>query len=247
MMAWYEQSKSKEPEQAAGEKSCWWPAAIRIISIILVLVIFARGLTLFLGANYFQSAKRAVKLDEISSSFKDYEQGLKFDPDPSELLNYIQKKIKYSQSLSPEDYDSMEERLKKVLSTNDENYSAHWFLGKLYFLQEEYELAIEQYRQAVLYNPVFRPDIHYDLALVHSLQEDYEKAKSVIFSILSQYPPGVYSTNPNLPSQLAYLYMLLGDIYKRLGNTTNASKYYSQALEYKPDLSIAEEKLKKIE
>jgi O-antigen ligase len=247
LMAWYQHSKEEIEEISVVDKPNTWFKVGQIISIILALAIFIRGLTLFMGINYFQKAENAENLGDISGIYEYFENGLKFDPDPAEVINYVQKKIKYTSEFTEDDFNFMEDQLKKVLSVNEEYYNAHWFLGKVYYLKDQYDLAEEQYRLAVLYNPVFRPDIQHDLALVNYFQEDYGEAKEVIFSILSQYPEDVSSTNINLPTQLAFLNMLLGDIYKKQDNIESARKYYSKALEYRPDLHLAEEKLKNIE
>lgn len=247
LMAWYQQSKEETKEISVADKPSAWLKVGQVISIILALAIFIRGLTLFMSINYFQKAEHAKNIGDISGVFEYYGKGLKYDPDPTEVVNYVQKKIKYTLELTDDDFNFMEDKLKRVLSVSEEYYNAHWFLGKVYYLQNKYDLAEEQYRLAVLYNPVFRPDIQHDLALVNYFQEDYSEAKKVIFSILSQYPEGISSANPNLPTQMAFLNMLLGDIYKKLDNIGSARKYYSKALEYRPDLRLAEEKLKKIE
>jgi len=247
LMAWYQQSKKEEEfEEKVNDKKLWQKIG-QILVILLALLIFSRGITLFMGTYYFQKAETAAKYGEIEDMSRYYENGLRFDPDPIKRINHAQEKIKYSAFLKTEDYKQMEERLQKLLSVNQEDYYAHWVLGRVYYIQDKYPQAEKSYKEAIYYNPVFRPDFHYDLAFLYFGQEQYDEAKKVIFSILEQYPEGIKTSNPNLPTQLAFLNLLLGQIYFEQGEKDKAEFYYKEALELKPDFNLAKNKLKSLE
>lgn len=223
--------------------STLWPRVVKTITIILALIIFIRGLTVFAGAYYLQQATSAADNGDLENEYKYYENSFKFDPDSINLANYIQERIKFPFILKADDYKMMEDKLQKQLSINTENYYVHWTLGKVYFLQDKFSLAEDEYKEAIKYNPVFRPDVYYDLAFLYFQQKNYDQSIKTIFSILEKYPEGIGSSNPNLPTQLAFLNLLLGKNYLEEGKKDLAKQYFNKALEYKPDFDLAKKEL----
>ncbi|MDP2684067.1 MAG: tetratricopeptide repeat protein, partial [bacterium] len=146
-----------------------------------------------------------------------------------------------------EDYADLENKMKALININNEEYYAHWMLGRLYTMQEKYSDAIIEYNKTIELAPLFRPDFYYDLSFVYYQQEDYLTAKKTIYKILEIYPDYQYSSNPNLPTQLAYLYLLLGQTYEKLGDTDKAIDNINKSLHYLPEFKLAEDKLKEIQ
>ncbi|XOU94475.1 MAG: O-antigen ligase family protein [Candidatus Kerfeldbacteria bacterium] len=219
---------------------------IKVGVMILALIILGRGITL-LGANYhFQQAEISKINKEYALESEYLLKGYNLDPKPTKLVDYVQAKIQLSATLTKDDYIELEDYMLRLININNEEYFAHWMLGKVYFLQKKYDQAIIQYKTAIEFNPVFRPDFHYDLALVYYEQGDLIVAKQTIFKILDIYPEGIHTSNPNLPQQLAFLNLLLGRIYEDQDDIVKARQYYTISLELKPDFSLAEGQLKKL-
>lgn len=122
----------------------------------------------------------------------------------------------------------------------------HWTLGRLYFVQDKLGSAAEQYEQAITRNPVFRPDIYYDLAYVYFVQEQYDDAEMTIRRILDQYYIGIDTSNPNLPTQLAALHYLLGEVYEAEGRASLAQTYYEKAVRLDENFQPAQNALDKL-
>jgi len=251
LMAWGRKTtdyslQTTEDRQEVVKKTSLWPKIVSAASIILALIIFVRGLTVFAGAYYFSKAENAVSKGELIEANSFYLDGLKYDPDPTKLVNYVQNRIKFNFLLKQEDYEELENKLKKLLTVDRENYYAHWVLGRVYFLQDKFSLAESKYKEAIRYNPVFKPDVYYDLALLYYKQENYNQSKRTIFSILEKYPAGTSSSNPNLPTQLALLNLLLGQNYTKEGMNDKAGIYFEKALEYRPNFDLAQKELDKL-
>ena len=217
---------------------------IRVVGIIIALLLLIRGFTLLLGNYYYQSSEIATQNGELEDQWSNLLRSYQFDPKPSTMSDYVQAKTKFSGLLKAEDYIDLENKMLNLIKVNDQNYYAHWILGRIYFMQKDYNRAIGEFGIAIEYNPVFRPDFHYDLAISYFEENDYNTSKKIIIDILNVYPKGQFSSNPSLPTQLAYLNLLLGRIYKEQGNSTKAEYYFNTALELWPNFSLAENELK---
>ncbi len=218
----------------------------KAVGIILAIVILLRGITVFLGAYYFDAAERAVNRETLGEVAEYYNNGLQYDPDTLMLSNYIQERLRYNFLMTTDDFKILEDKARSGLALSPEEYFLHRALGRLYFEQGKYDLAIESYSKAIEYNPLFRPDYYYDLAIVYYEQEEYQKAKEIMYSILRYYPPGINTSNPNMKVQLAFLRTLLGQVYEQQGNKKQALIQYEMALTIKPDFELAKSKLEEM-
>ncbi len=219
---------------------------IKVILTLVITILFIRGFTLLIANYYYQQADINMLNDDYEIQADNLYQGYRFDPDPSKLVEYVNLQIK-NPNLTVEEYMVLEGKMKKLIKINDEDYFAHWALGNVYFVQEKNDLAILEYQKTIELNPVFRPDFYYSLAITYYADNDFAMVKKTINSILDKYPDGVYSSNPNLQTQLAQLYLLLGQTYYDEGNIEKAKEYYTKSLEKKPDFIFVQNKLKELE
>ncbi|MFH0804817.1 MAG: O-antigen ligase family protein [Patescibacteria group bacterium] len=219
---------------------------IRAAAAVVAIVLLLRGLTLGVATYYFQQVSVSEKSPEQRAFITYYRQGLRFDPDPVKLADSITDQIHYVgiKMVPKDDLAAMEQRMGRHLRASPQDYYGHWALGLVYLAQDNFDSAIAEYRQAVTYNPAFRPDIYYDLAYVQVQQKKYSAARATILGILQLYPAGMSSSNPNLPLQLAFLNYLLGETYRNEGNIAQARQSYEQALKLTPGLSVASRALK---
>ncbi|MFA5052312.1 MAG: O-antigen ligase family protein [Patescibacteria group bacterium] len=235
--------------QDISENSLRVSAGVRVcqgLAIAVALGLFIRGVTLFLGVNYFQQGEMAAKDGEFGAIASAYDQGWTFDPDPSQLNLAVDGLGIGYLVLEPDQRAALKKRLQDNLVRNPEYYAGHYALGQLYYSDKNYSGAVHEYQEAIRYNPAFRPDYYYSLALIYFSQEDYQQSKQTILSILNRYNGLESTTNLNLPTQLAFLHLLLGQNYQVTGNVESARTEYQHALALKPGFSLAEAKLNEL-
>lgn len=221
--------------------------AFQAVLALVAVILLVRGLTLFLGANYFQQGEIAVRDGDYQKIADDYAQGWRYDPDPGQLVNEVSGLGIGYRVLDQDQQAMIKQRLQDVVARNPELYSAHFALGQLYFADKKYSDAEKQYLAAIEYNPSFRPDYYYSLALIYFDRQDYRRSKQTVLTVLNAYN-GIESTsNPNLPTQLAFLHLLLGQNYQVNDQPDLARAEYEHALRLKPDFPLVTAKLKELE
>ena len=232
---------AKENQESQGSN-----LIIKILFYLLIITLFARGMTLLLANYYYQQAE----LDSNIATGENIEylhQGYKWDPNPNKLAEYANLKIN-EPSLTEQDFEQLENELLSVLAINDEEYTVQYSLGNVYFIQEKNDLAKEHYAKAIEYNPVFRPDYYYSLAFANYSEGNLSKAKEIVIDILLKYTENdiTKSSNPNLDSQLSQLYLLKGQIYLDEGNIEKAKAYFEKAVDLNSNNRIASQKLNEL-
>lgn len=220
--------------------------AWRIGILVIALVLLGRGLSVFWGAYSFDAAQLHAERNEVFESLDAYEQGLRYDPDPGMLAEYAGLMVQKNNLLLDGQLSAMQTRVERALKYLPDNYLIHWTLGRVYFVQDEFAQAISQYQRAIELNPAFRPDLYYDLAYVYFVQEHYDEAVSTIRSLLSHYYIGVHTSNPYLPTQLAALHYLLGEVYSAQERFALAERYYEKSLWYDENFRPAQNALKRL-
>ncbi len=240
---------SEQPEPAVGGITKVNRGLIITAQVMLALVAIAflvRGCTLFLGVNNFQKGEQAAITGDFEISYNYYDQGGRFDPDPSYLINEVSALGIGYQVLSKDQQSKLKENLKTALKRNPEYYSGHFYLGQLHYADREESEALQEYEQAIYYNPVFRPDFYYSAALVYFNRKDYDNSQKTIITILDKYGSLEQTSNPNLPTQLAFLHLLLGQNFEAVGDNNNARSHFQEAVRLRPGFSLAEQKLKEL-
>lgn len=235
-------SRTDDPGQVQTQRVA---GAWRVVVLFIGMVVLARGLSVFWGAYSFDAAQLHAERNEVFDSLDAYEQGLQYDPDPVMLAEYAGLMVQKKNLLLEDQLTDAQARVEMALQHLPDDYLMHWTLGRVYFVQDNFDRAIIQYRRAIDLNPAFRPDIYYDLAFAYYTQERYDDAEKTIRSILAQYYIGIRTSNPNLPTQLAALHYLLGETYKAEGRLSLAQTYYEKAIRldetFKPAQSALDE------
>lgn len=222
----------------------------KIFIIILSLVLLARGVTLFLAQSYFERAGVRKQSLETAEALGFYEKAVQLDPDPDKIRSYAEmlyEEAHFNKELEAEYYFIAERYLQKSLQWNKNDYFIYNLLGRVYFVQGDYTEAEYYYQKAIYYDPLFHPNFYYNLTFLYFKQQEYDRAERTAKEMLNQYKGVVKTSNPLLPTQLAFLNLLLGNVYLEQGNKEQAKAYYQKALEIKPDFNLAKEGLKKIE
>ena len=245
LLAWSSQSDHTNGSLSSHERFNF-NKIVKVLTILVLVLLLSRGVTLFLGVYSFDQAEESIKDLKIAEGLELYEQGLKFDPDPRFLVNLVGDHTKYYRMFDEGVLAKMENRMSQYLASNPQDYLSHWTLGRAYFVQEKYDEAESEYLAAIELNPVFRPDIYYDLAFLYFTQEKYDKVESTIRNILGEYYIGIKTSNPSLNVQLAFLYLLLGENYQAQDNKNLAEFYIRKALKLQPDFGIAQTRLKEV-
>lgn len=110
-----------------------------------------------------------------------------------------------------------------AILANEKNYKAYYNLGILYFGEEKYALALENFKKAKKYN-LEHPNIYYNLGCTYFKLGEYKKAKNELL-----YAIQLKNTEPDYYYNVALT-------YKKLGNEKKAKyylDYYEKVLENK--------------
>lgn len=204
---------------------------INALYLVFGLAVLLRGLSVFMGVNAFDTAAIHVTRDEIPEAAAAYEQGLRYDPDPTMLAQYSGLVIQHRTELEAVQFDGLLPRVEAMVRRSPDDYLARWTYGRVLYSLKRYDEAITEYTQAIALNPKFRPDLYYDLAYTYFITDQPALAKQTIAHILVEYGPTTLTRNPNLPDQLASLHYLLGELYRTEGNAEAARERYEMALE----------------
>lgn len=236
-------------EQPLQKKKSVLTVAGAIGALLIGLLLIFRGITLFLGQSYFDRAE-PKKLDgNLNEALPLYRLAVRLDPAPDKLRAFGEALFQQGVDKKNERvsyYAESDEIFQRIYRWNPSDYFAYHEHGKIYFMRKDYDLAADQYEKALFYDPIFHPDFQYDLAFLYYERKQPDKAKPVLADILQRYE-GVSSTsNPRLPTQLAFLNLLLGRIYREEGRTDLAKQYFQDALRLLPDFALAKDELKNL-
>lgn len=235
-----------EPSQAS-EKS-----GLKVSGTLLILISFlllARGITLFLSQSAYDHAQARKFKGDFIGSLPYYQQAARFDPSPDKLIglatSYFENGVD-NKERRIEYYNLSDKTFSKDAFWNPHDYFAYHNYGRTLFMRKEYDQAERQYGLAIKYDPVFHPDFQYDLAYLYFAQKKYDLARSIIQPQLDRYQEINVNSNPLLPTQLAYLNLLMGKTYADQGKADQARWYYEQALVRLPNFGLAKDELENL-
>ena len=154
-----------------------------------------------------------------------------------------------------EDFDQAKKCYQRAISADDKHYNALWGLGNIYLKQEKYDNAIQYFKNAIKINP--RSSVlstYLGMTYFHNRQprealecfdiaekmdpnnplNRYQKA-TVLMSMnqLDKALSVLEELNVRVPRE-APIHILIGKIYKRLGNKDKALAHYNAAMDLDP-------------
>ena len=110
------------------------------------------------------------------------------------------------------DIKSAIKMLEKAIGLDKKNYKAYYNLGILYFEQEKYSLALENFKNAKKYK-LDNPSIYYNLGCTYIYLGEFRKAKNELMYAIE------------LKNNVPEYYFNTAYAYKKLGNDKK-SQYY---------------------
>ncbi len=154
-----------------------------------------------------------------------------------------------------EDFEQARKCYQRALSADDKHYNAWWGLGNIYLKQEKYDHAIQYFKTAIKINPRSSVLVTYlGMTYFHNRQprealECFEAAekmdpnnplnryqKATVLMSMNQLDRALAvleELNVRVPRE-APIHILIGKIYKRLGNKDKALAHYNIAMDLDP-------------
>ncbi len=229
---------------------------------------------LWLGRGYGIKAQRAGLLKKASAAKnvkKHFEQAVGLNPDNLDarmgLLQFYQ--------MAPGIMGGSKEKAKEQAEAIKQRdpYKGYLAFGVIYMVNEEFDMAEQQFQAAIAANPDnIQP--YYSLGYLYARQKQFDKATELFENLLKSHPEEVSSyfhlgriavmSEKNLdkgeqnlkkylqiePSDerpsFAFAYLLLGHIYKMQEKKELAKSEYEKALELDPEFEQAKKALKEL-
>jgi len=118
-------------------------------------------------------------------------------------------------------------RLENVLTVEPENTKVYFLLGRLYYLQANYDAALSSYAKIHKLHPKGSPELWNNLGLLYTKMKQYEKAQEVYDKALvlrKDYPEANYN---------------LGLLFVKTKKLEKAKTYFQKAIELRPKYAQA--------
>ncbi len=200
--------------------------------------------------SYFEKGRDLQEKIRINEAYENFRKALREDPDfalahlysaltaPStdvrlrelEAADSLKDRVTEGERLQilgmeaimKDSYEKQQEYYKKLVELYPEDERSHYLLGTSYFTQQDYNLAIGEYRRAVEINPDFST-VYNQLGYAHKYLGNYQEAEEA-FKIYTQ----MISDNPNPYDSYAELQM-------KMGNFEKSISLYEKALKIDPE------------
>ncbi|MBU0597670.1 O-antigen ligase family protein [Patescibacteria group bacterium] len=242
-------SGHESEKQSVKNKRHLLDISFKALLIIISLGLLARGITLFMSQSDFDRGLAKQETGQTLAAAELYERAISYDPSPYKIRTYSQSVINLARETKKTDsfdFTNTEKILLNSIKYNKLDYYLYNQLGTLYYIQGKVDEAQEQYKTAIIYDPIFHPNFYYDLAWLNFEAGDYGQSMNIITQILNEYGSTSVTTNPNLATQLAFLHLLLGKNYSVTGDNKAAREQYLLALELRPNFELAIEEIEKL-
>ncbi len=236
----YENATQPPATQAPGSRGVLWKALILIAGLLLLV----RGFTLFLAMSSFDQAVIAANNGEYESSIEYAKQGVSYSPDPEQFRALSSNTLQLAHS--DEDYTDAVFYAKRAIAWNKSDYFAYRLLGRIFITQGRYADAETAYKTALMLDPMFHPQFHYDLAVLYDQQKRYDDELQLLTGIIARYDGIPSSSNIFLPGDLSLLHYQLGHVYEIQENNERAQYYYEQAIRLNDKNSSAQQALDRL-
>jgi len=175
---------------------------------------------------YKSIAKDYILLGKGESAFLTLKRALNLDPRDVEARSLLAKLIAQQGNL-----EAAEAEYKTILSIDSTSMEAYYQLALLHLRKNEPAEAIAMYRQILRRSGEFDPQIYLGLSELYMGQKQFAEAEAVYRRLLS------------IDSTEALGYFGLGAVKSALMDTAGAETYYLRALELKPGMNEARERL----
>ncbi|MDP2683604.1 MAG: O-antigen ligase family protein, partial [bacterium] len=86
------------------------------VIVIVSLLLFGRGITVFISNYYSQLASKAEFNGDLEEQWNFLEQANKFNPDPNKIVDYVQVRTKFNFLNKDEDYADLENKMKALIN-----------------------------------------------------------------------------------------------------------------------------------
>jgi len=188
---------------------------------------------------------------------KEHETALKFFSRAVQLNPYFA----YAHTLcgheyvSNEDFEQARKSYQRAINVDDRHYNAWWGMGNICLKQERYDFAIQYLKSAIKINPKSSVlSTYLGMTFFHNKQarealECFDMAekmdpnnplnryqKATVLMSLNQYDKALTvleELNVRVPKE-APIHILIGKIYKKLGNKDKALSHYNIAMDLDP-------------
>lgn len=177
-------------------------------------------------ALYKSIARDYILLGKEESAFLILKRTLNLDPKDVEARGLMAKLIVQQGNL-----DAAEAEYRTILSIDSTSMEAYYQLALLHLRKNEPGEAIAMYRQILRHSGEFDPQIYLGLSELYMGQKQFAEAEAVYRRLIS------------IDSTEALGYFGLGTVKSALKDSAGAELYYLQALELKPGMNEARERL----
>jgi tetratricopeptide (TPR) repeat protein len=175
---------------------------------------------------YRNIAKDYIMLGKEESAFLTLKRALNLNPKDVEARSLLAKLIAQQGNL-----DAAEAEYRTVLSLDSTWMEAYYQLALLHLRKNEPNEAIAMYRQILRRSGEFDPQIYLGLSELYMGQKKFAEAESVYRKLI------------DIDSTEALGYLGLGTVKSALKDSAGAEFYFLRALELKPEMNEARERL----
>ncbi len=130
----------------------------------------------------FNLANALVRNMEMDAAIEQYKKILSIDPNHIDAQSRLKKLSAYQ-----DEFETAKKRIEDQLAPNPDNPVLHYQLGRFYENRGLPDKALESFRTAVDFNPVFWEAL-YRQALIHAGKKEYDKSISLFKQVVSLQP-----------------------------------------------------------
>jgi O-antigen ligase len=223
-------------ERRAPVRWAWLVGVVVLVPIV----------SLYQSDHWAQRAKVAQQNEDYDVAAQEFAQasrGVAFNPDwiAAEGINRL---AMVAEGMGSKDEQGREEsdlaldRARQAQRLDPYDAQHHQLEGRVLLQRGDYKGAKTAFERALTLDPLNHPDYALDLATAQQQLSQTEAASRTIANMLAKYPPEVVAArnaNEALPSTLANLWAMQGNIQLGRGQVTEAAASAKAALKLDPD------------
>ena len=173
---------------------------LNLVFVFVGFFILVKGVSLFFSSNNFDQAQICYSNREYEEAKNYYERSINLLNDDPQVYYNIGK-VDYMLDQK----DEAKENALKAVNLNPYISKNYYFLGKIYQKDEDYKEAESNFKKAIELDPINTPDYYIDLASLYLQNDQKEKARNTVDTILPLYSETVLGTlhlNKSLPLKI---------------------------------------------